>query len=179
MGIRSAICNLKFSAAGGSGSGAGNLTNYSPANKKAATAVVLVAMIWLTAAFLTASCGKKGPPQPPSGNKPPPVTDLAYSVTGSTIKLSWTIPPTTDKAKSPAAGFLIFRYQQPVYERECPSCPVIFRQVGDVPARGQPGVTPLVFTQTIELGYRYIYKVKAYDNGGIPSRDSNFVQFIF
>jgi hypothetical protein len=155
------------------------LINYSPAKIKAATAIALMAMIWLAGAFLTGGCGKKGPPKPPSGNKPPPVRDLAYSVTGNSIKLSWTIPQTTDKAKSPVVGFLIFRYQQPAHERECSNCPVIFRQVGDVPARGQPGVTPLVFTQTIELGYRYIYKVKAYDNGGIPSRDSNFVQFLF
>ena len=105
--------------------------------------------------------------------------DLGYSVTGNTIKLSWTIPQTSEKAKSPVAGFLIFRYQQPAHERECSNCPLIFKQVGDVPARGQPGVTSLVFTQTIELGYRYIYKVKAYENGGIPSRDSNFVQFLF
>lgn len=141
--------------------------------------MALMALIWLTAALLAASCGKKGPPQPPSGDKPPPVTDLAYSVTGNTVKLSWTIPQTTAKAKSAVVGFLIFRYQQPAYERECPNCPVNFQQIGDVPARGQPGVTPLVFTQTIALGYRYIYKVKAYDHGGILSRDSNFVRFLF
>ena len=155
------------------------MISYSPKKIKAATAIALMAMIWLAGAFSTGGCGKKGPPESPSGNKPPLVSDLAYSVTGNTIKLSWTIPQTTDKAKSAVVGFLIYRYQQPAHERECSNCPVIFRQVGDVPARGQPGVTPLVFTQMIELGYRYIYKVKAYDNGGIPSRDSNFVQFLF
>ena len=141
--------------------------------------MALMPMIWLAVVFLAGGCGKKGPPKPPSGNRPPPVTDLAYSVTEDTIKLSWTVPRTTGTAKSAVTGFLIYRYQQPAHERECPSCPVIFRQVGDVPARGQPGVTQLVFTQTIELGYRYIYKVKSYDSGGIPSRDSNFVQFNF
>ena len=141
--------------------------------------MALMAMIWLAGAFLAGGCGKKGSPKPPSGNKPPPVTGLAYSVTEDTLKLSWTVPQTTDKAKSAATGFLIYRYQQAAHERECPNCPVIFRQVGDVPARGQPGVTQLVFTQTIEPGYRYIYKVQSYDSGGIPSRDSNFVQFNF
>jgi len=107
--------------------------------------------------------------------------NLAYSVTGNTIKLSWTIPQTTEKAKSPVAGFLIFQFQQAAHEKECPNCPVIFKRVGDVPARGagQPGTAALVFTQTIQPGYRYIYKVKAYDDEGIASRDSNFVEFLF
>ena len=156
-----------------------NLISYSAGKIKAATAIVLMAAIWLAAAVILCGCGKKGPPEPPSGNKPPSVRDLGYSVTGNTIKLSWTIPPTSAKAKSPVAGFLIYRFQQPLHEKECPNCPVIFRQVGDVPARGQPGSAPLVFTQTIKLGYRYIYKVKAYDGEGIGSRDSNFVQFLF
>jgi hypothetical protein len=159
------------------------LINKPPVKLKPSPAIVMLVMIWLTAAITMGGCGKKGPPEPPSGNRPPAVVNLAYSITGTTIKLSWTIPQTTDKAKSPVAGFLIFRYQQPAHERECPNCPVIFKQVGDVPTRragsGQPGLAPLVFSQTIAPGYRYIYKVKAYDDEGIASRDSNFVQFIF
>ena len=157
---------------------------YNPVAKlRLAATVVLTVMLGLAAAILIWGCGKKGPPEPPSGNKPPPVRDLKFSVTGNTIKLSWTIPPTTEKAKSEVAGFLIFRYQQPAHERECPNCPVIFKQTGDVPARTagskQTGRAPLVFSQTIEPGYRYIFKVKAYDDDGIASRDSNFVQFLF
>ena len=137
-------------------------------------------MIWLAAAIIILGCGKKGPPEPPSGNKPAQVRDLGYSISENTIKLSWTIPETTEKAKSPVVGFLIFRFQQSAHERECPNCPVIFKQVGDVPARSVgPGLAPRVFSQTIEPGYRYIYKVKAYDDGGVASRDSNFVQFLF
>ncbi|CAB1062546.1 hypothetical protein D1BOALGB6SA_7324 [Olavius sp. associated proteobacterium Delta 1] len=159
------------------------MINCLPAKIKPAAAIILLVMLGLAAATALEGCGKKGPPEPPSGNKPPRVRDLAYSITENTIKLSWTIPPTTEKARTPAAGFLIFRFQQPAHERECSNCPVIFKQVGDVPARragsGQPGLAPLVFTQTIELGYRYIYKVKAYDDEGIASKDSNFVQFLF
>ena len=157
------------------------MINYSPGKIKPATAIALMVMGWLAAAIIIGGCGKKGPPEPPSGNKPPRVRNLAYSMTDKTIKLSWTIPQTTEKAKSPVAGFLIYRFQQSSHERECTGCPVIFKKVGDVPAdsAGQSGLAPLIFTQTIELGYRYIYKVKAYDGRGIGSRDSNFVQFIF
>jgi predicted small lipoprotein YifL len=157
------------------------LINHSPAKITTATAIILTAMIWLAAPVIIGGCGKKGPPEPPSGNKPPPVMNLAYSVTGNTIKLSWTIPQTTEKAKSPVAGFLIYQFQQSAHEKECPNCPVIFKKIGDVPARsaGQSGSAALVFTQTIKPGYRYIYKVKAYDDAGIASRDSNFVEFLF
>ena len=159
------------------------MINNSPAKIKSATAIALTVMIWLAAAIIILGCGKKGPPEPPSGNKPAQVRDLAYSLSENTIKLSWTMPETTKKAKSPVTGFLIFRFQQSAHERECPNCPVIFKQVGDVPARrvgpGQPGLAPMVFSQTIDPGYRYIYKVKAYDDRGIASSDSNFVQFLF
>ena len=144
-------------------------------------ALTLAAMFFLAGTMMMGGCGKKGPPEPPSGNQPPQVMDLAYSITKNTIKLSWTIPQTTDRAKTPVTGFLIYQYKQPASERECPNCPVIFKQIGDVPARGasQTSSQPLIFTQTIEPGYRYIFKVKAYDNRGIGSRDSNFIEFMF
>jgi len=47
---------------------------------------------------------------------------------------------------------------------------------GDV--SGSPG-SPLVFDQTIEPGYRYIYKVKAYDDGGVVGKDSNVIDFSY
>ena len=148
-----------------------------------AAAGALAVVVWLTAAGLIWGCGKKGPPEPPSGNEPPKVSDLSYSISENTIKLSWTIPPTNEKAKTPVTGFLIYQYKQPANERECPNCPVIFKKIGDVPARGggrgQSGVQPIVFVQTIEPGYRYIYKVRAYNNEGIAGRDSNFVEFLF
>jgi hypothetical protein len=145
--------------------------------------LMLVALTMLTSLFFSGACGKKAPPEPPSGNKPPPVRDLAYSITGNTIKLNWSVPQTTVRAKKEVAGFLIYQYQQSTAERECPSCPLIFRQVGDVPASGieKDPLAPrsIIFTHTLEDGYRYVYKVKAYDNRGIGSRDSNLIEFTY
>jgi hypothetical protein len=157
------------------------LINHFLTKTKPSGALTLAATFFLAATMMLGGCGKKGPPEPPSGNQPPQVMDLAYSISKNTIKLSWTIPQTTAKAKTPATGFLIYQYKQPASERECPNCPVIFKQIGDVPARGdgQRSSQPLMFTQTIEPGYRYIFKVKAYDNRGIGSRDSNLIEFMF
>lgn len=143
----------------------------------------LALLIWLAAAGMVGGCGMKAPPEPPRGDKPPAVDDLSYSVSDNTVTLGWTLPQAAANAKTAVTGFLIYQSRQPAYERECPNCPVIFEKIGEVPvrqgSRSQAGAQPITFVQNIQSGYRYIYKVKAYDKAGAASRDSNFVQFIF
>ena len=137
--------------------------------------LVTVSMIW--------GCGKKGPPVPPTGSRTPSVKDLAYEISQNTLKLSWTIPQPDETAQLPVTGFLIYRSQQPDLEAACPNCPILYKNIGDVPAKGpgsgQSGKIPITFTQTIESGYRYIYKVHGYSTDGIRSKTSNLVQFNF
>ncbi len=142
--------------------------------------LALVTATWMASTCMLTGCGKKAPPKPPSGNRPPKITDLGYSISENTIKLSWTIPKTDDKAKSPATGFLIYRSKQSAVEADCPNCPIHFLNIGDVLVRGGDAGRPeptVVFAQTIEPGYRYIYKVKAYDDDGVTGRDSNLIDF--
>lgn len=138
-------------------------------------AVVLAVMSWSMTVIMLDGCGKKASPKPPGGNKPPKVEDLSYSIGNNMLKLSWTVPKTHDKAKSPAIGFSIYRSKQSLLEMDCRNCPVFFKQIGDVPVRGK--TRPMVFTHTIEPGYRYIYKVKAYDDRGVAGKGSNEVEF--
>jgi hypothetical protein len=145
--------------------------------------IALAVMIWFTSATVMLSCGKKGPPEPPSGLRPPRVRDLSYGITGNTIKLSWTVPEPDEKAQLPISGFLIFQFQQSLAEKDCPNCPIIFTTIGDVPVRGPgsggSGRPPLTFTQTIKRGYKYVYKVNGYSEDDIRSQNSNFVEFRF
>ena len=137
---------------------------------------------WITLALTLSGCGKKAMPHPPSGNRPPKVIDMDYSISESTIKLSWTIPKTSDKAKSAVTGFYIFRSKQSSIEADCPNCPVHFLKIGDVLVRGSVSGKPersVVFSQTIEPGYRYIYKVTAYNDDGVAGQDSNLIDFTF
>jgi hypothetical protein len=137
---------------------------------------------WMTSAFMLAGCGKKAMPNPPSGKKPPKVTDMDYRIGESTIKLSWTIPKTSDKANSPVTGFYIFRSKQSSIETDCPNCPIHFLKIGDVLVRGGVSGKPepsVVFSQPIEPGYRYIYKVNAYNADGVAGQDSNLIDFTF
>ena len=135
--------------------------------------VAMVVIMW--------GCGKKGPPEPPTGSRPPRVRDLSYGLSKNSLKLSWTIPQPDEKAQLPITGFFIYRSEQRVNEEDCPNCPKIFKIIGDVPVRetepGQTGQLPLTFTETIRPGYRYTYKVHGYSADGIRSQNSNFVEF--
>jgi len=143
----------------------------------------LAVVVWLAAAGMVGACGMKAPPELPQADQPPVVDDLSYRLSDDTITLSWTLPQATAKAKNAVHGFLIYQYRQSADERECPNCPVIFEKIGEVPVRqsgrSQAGAKPVTFNQNLAPGYRYIYKVKAYDKAGATSGDSNFVEFLF
>ena len=142
--------------------------------------LTLVSATWMASTLMLSGCGKKAPPVPPSGNRPPKVTDLGYSISENTIKLSWTIPKTSDKAKSPPIGFLIYQSKQSAVEADCPNCPIRFQKIGDVLVRDRvPGRPELSVVFVIETGYRYIYKVKAYNDDGVVGRDSNLIDFMY
>ncbi len=144
----------------------------------ALNATALALSIAIAAAGLLAGCGRKAPPEPPQGTRPAKVNDLSYSMSGNTIKLSWTVPRGDEKKTLPISGFLVYRSMQNVIEKECPNCPLRFVEVGDVPVPAAGGgATPVVFVQTIEPGYRYVYKVVAYTDEGRRGRDSNQVDF--
>jgi hypothetical protein len=144
--------------------------------------LTLVSATWMVSAFMLSGCGKKALPEPPSGNRPPKVIDLAYSISENTIKLGWTIPKTSDKAKSPVAGFLIYRSKQSSVEADCPNCPIQFLEIGDILVRSEISGKPepsVTFVQALEPGYRYIYKVKAYDDDGVAGKDYNLIDFTY
>ncbi|MGD9287938.1 MAG: hypothetical protein PVG74_10030 [Desulfobacterales bacterium] len=145
-------------------------------------ALVLFSATLLAAALTLCGCGKKASPKPPSGNMPPAVTDLTYSVSEDILKLSWTIPKTNEKAKSQPVGFLIYRSKQTSIESDCPNCPVYFKKIGDVLIRNITSETikpTVVFSQEIEPGYRYLYKIKAYNRADRTGNDSNLIDFTY
>ena len=136
----------------------------------------------IISASMLSGCGRKAPPKPPRESRPPQVIDLGYSISEDSIKLSWTIPKTSDKDESSATGFLIYRSKQSVSEADCENCPITFIKIEDVPVRGGVSGRPessVVFAQTIEPGYRYIYKIKAYDDDGVAGKDSNLIDFTY
>jgi hypothetical protein len=131
--------------------------------------------------FLWVGCGKKGPPRPPQRPTPPAVKDLSYAVVNRMVELSWTVQAAEDRSASAPVGYKIFRYKVSAEESDCEKCPIHFAEIADVPIqmkrseKSKP--TRLRFTEVLEPGYRYIYKVILYDQDGRGSKASNPVKF--
>lgn len=132
--------------------------------------------------FLWLGCGKKGPPRPPRRPLPPVVRDLEYTIHNDIVKLSWTVPGKEEKrsAATPVA-VRVFRSRLSAEEAACENCPIRFIASGDVPIqkkRSEKSTSVrMSYTEFVEPGYRYIYKVTVFDEYGIGGKDSNIVKF--
>ena len=131
--------------------------------------------------LLWVGCGRKGPPRPPQRPLPPKVNDLAYSLRDDRVELSWTVPGAAAGSASPAAAVKVFRARLSAEEAACENCPIRYDLVGDIPIQKKQSdkskSTRMSYTESIEPGYRYIYKVIVYDEYGIGGKDSNIVKF--
>lgn len=131
--------------------------------------------------FLWVGCGKKGPPKPPERRSPQAVKDLSYAIDNQIVELSWTVQGSDDRSASSPAGYKVFRSKLSAKEPNCEKCPIRFGEIGDVAIQMKRSETSkptrMRFTEVLEPGYRYIYKVIIYDEDGKGSEDSNFVKF--
>jgi len=139
------------------------------------SAAILVSVL---IAGMLSGCGRKLPPSPPAKFMPPVVTDLAFRLEENRVTLNWTVPQLQDKDQPPPAGFRVFRARQVSAEEGCSSCKLDFRQTGDVTSKGKEPGSPLNFSETLQPGYKYVYKVVAYDAKGFDGKDSKSIQFV-
>lgn len=135
------------------------------------------------ASFWWLGCGKKGSPRPPQQPLPAAVKDLSYRLDHDRVQLSWTLPGTDDRSASDPAAVKIFRFKQSAAESGCEKCPIRFAEIAGLPVqlkRSQPSASSTMsFTEVIEPGYRYIYKVVVYNQAGVGGKDSNLIEFSF
>jgi hypothetical protein len=143
---------------------------------------------WLTAyllmlaglAFWGFGCGQKGSPRPPQRPLPPAVKDLSLTVHNDRVELNWSISGADSRTESLPAAVRVLRAKLKADESICDTCPIRFTEIGEVPThmksseKARP--TRMSFTEILEPGYRYIYKVVVYDEDGMYSKDSNFVK---
>ena len=145
---------------------------------------------WITALLLLLAgssllwigCGKKGPPRPPRRPLPPAVKDLAYTVHNDIVNLSWTVPGKGESSSAaPPAAVKVFRSRLSAEEANCKNCPIRFAVSGDVPIHEKRSEKykpiKMSYTEFVEPGYRYIYKVTVFDEYGMSGKDSNVVRF--
>ncbi len=131
--------------------------------------------IILTIVTISQGCGRKGPPIPPQQTVPPAVTDLGVNMDGDVLRLMWSIPKIGGKPVPDVAGFIVYRSKTMLTDA-CQKCPDQFRQIADmVIGSKESRKKPLVYTETLESGFEYRYKVTAYTRKRIMGAESNVV----
>jgi predicted small lipoprotein YifL len=118
-------------------------------------------------------CGVKGPPVSPDYSELPVVRDLAYQASQNQIELTWTIPTGADANTAAIVRASIYRLKQALGNISCPECPQTFAVIARLPARS--GI--MKFTDTIEKGFQYYYKIVLSDTGKKHGGDSNIVHY--
>ena len=139
-------------------------------------------LILVGSSLLWIGCGKKGPPRPPRRPLPPAVKDLEYTVHNDIVKLSWTVPGKEEsRSAAPPATVKVFRSRMSAEDASCENCPIRFAVSGDIPINKQRSEKfkpiRMSYTELVETGYHYAYKVAIFDENGIGGKDSNIVRF--
>jgi hypothetical protein len=155
------------------------MKNASHCHSKWMAALLLVlagsSLFWI-------GCGKKGPPRPPRRPLPPAVKDLEYTVHNDIVELNWTVPGKAESLNAaPPATVKVFRSRMSAEDASCENCPIRFAVSGDIPIHKQrtEKFEPIrmSYTEFVETGYHYVYKVAVFDENGIGGKDSNIVRF--
>ena len=151
--------------------------SYSHSKWMAALLLVLAgsSLLWI-------GCGKKGPPRPPRQPLPPAVKDLDYVVHNNIVQLSWTVPGKEEsRSAAPPAAVKVFRSRMSAEDASCENCPIRFAVSADIPVYKQRSDKSkpirMSYSEFVETGYHYVYKVTVFDENGIGGKDSNIVRF--
>jgi hypothetical protein len=151
--------------------------SYSHSKWMAALVLVLAgsSLLWI-------GCGKKGPPRPPRQPLPPAVKDLDYVVHNNIVQLSWTVPGKEESRNAaPPAAVKVFRSRMSAEDASCENCPIRFAVSADIPVYKQRSDKSkpirMSYSEFVETGYHYVYKVTVFDENGIGGKDSNIVRF--
>ena len=138
-----------------------------------ALSITWAAMIW--------GCGKKGPPVPPLRYRPAAVEDLSYELTDGGVLLTWTIAPAGDPKRSPVAGCIVYRSKRALTDTGCTDCSAGFKKLAEVAvpkdASGKTRPQRLVFSDPLDIGFEYAYRVTCSTEAGASGDESNLVRF--
>ena len=121
-------------------------------------------------------CGKKAPPVPPRQPAIPAVKDLRSDIDGDMVVLTWTIPDEMKDKSSGIKSFVVHRAIQNIPDGDCRNCPVNFKPVAEIPAETKLPLKKMKYTERLEKGIKYVFKVTVISNTGTESADSNYVE---
>lgn len=140
-------------------------------------AMILIAG-FLAPIALFNGCGIKASPRAPERKPLPSITDLKAQTTGDRLVLTWSLPAKDRKSANSDAvlGFTVYRSRSSMTGNRCSTCPVLFERIADMPLQGAQG-PPFHYTERLEKGFRYTYKVQATGFARAEVGDAGLVSF--
>jgi hypothetical protein len=137
----------------------------------------------MTIFFLSTGCGRKASPRPPRILPPPVIVELDAQINQESVNLVWSISGFGQQETVTLLGFIIYKAKTPTTEADCVGCPVVFQKVNSVLVSEKNDLsdqekTEWSYHENIEAGYRYVYKVVPYGEGGYEIGDSKTVKFM-
>jgi hypothetical protein len=128
-------------------------------------------------------CGKKAMPIPPNRIQPAPVSNFKGELKEGRVLLSWSLPvrpgDKSDMTENvPLAAAWVYRSKVPMTEGDCKNCPPRFEVIAKLkPASG--GKRAMRYSDMLETGFRYTYKVVLIGENDVMSRDSDLLDITY
>lgn len=143
------------------------MSNYPTSCTKRARVVILLSVL-----LLGVGCGKKAPPIAPRQPEMTAVLDLIARYEDNTVFLSWHHPPSS----AAVTGYLVYKSGQVEDGSACKGCPILFEKVDTQPLDPKMRNTrhKLTWSQTVDSGFQYTFKVAPTQSSGARGPDSNF-----
>lgn len=118
-------------------------------------------------------CGVKADPQPRQQKPLAEIKEVKAEKNGDMLRLTWTVN-VSDKTAAPAE-FAVYRFQSPLSAEKCKNCPVPFEKTATVRAEDKK---PFSYTETLEKGFLYMYKIAPVAENGSMGKDSETISVI-
>lgn len=100
------------------------------------------------------------------------VTDLSAQYENNSVVLSWYHPAST----AAVTGYLVYRAGRSDDGSTCKGCPILFEKVDTRPLDPEKRSTRhmLSWSQSVDSGFQYTFKVVPVQSSGARGPDSNF-----
>jgi len=130
---------------------------------------------------LLGACGVKTNPVPPHIAPPPAVVGLVGVLDQGRANLTWRMPAAGPSGTAAVSGFRVLRSKSAILEKPCDNCTARFLQVKEIPIFAEIASLPegreLNYSEKLEPGFSYRFKVVTYSENGIEGGDSNEAAF--
>jgi hypothetical protein len=145
--------------------------------------VCLLAGAMAVVILFVTGCGKKAMPVPPNRIAPAAVSNFKGELKDGRVLLTWFLPERLgDKSgvtqNVPLTEVMVYRSKLSLEGGGCKNCPPRFEAIAKLaPAAGGKGT--MRYSDTLERGFRYTYKVVLVGENDVVSPDSDLLDISY